>query len=188
MSPIPETLEVDEQVAITLASIGYLGESATNDEKRTKMSAALGQPDLPTRGEWALAWGPAEHEATRSLWYAASGSDASGAPALAVVIRGTQMSRFESLRLDFELWLDPLPFEDPAAPAGVKVSRGFATEFSNLLAAVDGSTNLTGYQFLSGVLQSEPDLKVNVIGHSLGGATAPIMAMWMKHEFPGVDV
>ena len=152
------------------------------------MSAALRQPDLPTVGQWTIAWGPAEHEATRSLWYVASGRDASGDSALAVVIRGTQMTRFESLRLDFELWLDPLPFDDPGASAGVKVSRGFATEFTNLLAAVDGRTELTCHQFLSGALESQPDLKVKVIGHSLGGATAPIIAMWMKHEFPATDV
>jgi triacylglycerol lipase len=55
------------------------------------------------------------------------------------------------------------------------------------LKAVDPKTGLSGDQFLSERLSANPDLDVKVIGHSLGGATAPIMAMWIRSEFPQVD-
>jgi hypothetical protein len=46
--PGPIIFEVDVQIALSLASIGYLGEGASNDVKFKLMTAALKQPDLPT--------------------------------------------------------------------------------------------------------------------------------------------
>jgi triacylglycerol lipase len=183
MSPLPIIYEIDVQIAITLASIGYLGEFCTIDQKRQKMSDALQQPDLPTKAQWSIVWGPAENASTYGLWYIAAGTDAHGDRSLAVVIRGTQMGRLESLKLDRELPLDPIPFVDRSAPAGARTSRGFNTEFTSLLAAIDGPSGLSGSQFLAKELSANPDLKVKVVGHSLGGATAPIMAMWLRSEF-----
>src|SRR3954465_11024763 len=112
------------------------------------MSDALQQPDLPTNARWNIVWGPAEYEPTYTLWYIAEGRDAQGRPLLGVVIRGTQMKRLESLRLDGELALAPVPFSGAAVPADARVSTGFAAEFTNLLKAVDQRTKLTGDQFL----------------------------------------
>ena len=87
MSPLPIAYEVDVQIAITLASVSYVGEWCTNDQKRKKMSDALKQPDLPTKTQWQIVWGPAEEASNYALWYIAAGEDAQGDRALAVVTR-----------------------------------------------------------------------------------------------------
>ena len=185
--PGPIIFEVDVQIALSLASIGYLGEGASNDVKYELMVEAIKQPDLPTAGRWQIVWGPAE--ADTSLWYMAAGLDAQGHPALAIVIRGTQMKLQASLKLDRELDLVVVPWVDPSAPAGVLISQGFAKEMTNLLVAVDPRSGLTAVQFLRKLLGAggtKPNVKV--IGHSLGGATAPIASMWVKHEFPELEI
>ncbi len=185
--PGPIIFEVDVQIAISLASIGYLGEGALNAEKYQLMTEALQQPGLPTGGRWKIVWGPAE--VATSLWYIAAGPDAQGHPSLGIVIRGTQMKLEESLKLDRELDLEPLPFVAPTAPAGVRISQGFAQEMTNLLVAVDPRTGLTCMQFLRKLLAAGgPKPNVKVIGHSLGGATAPIASMWLKSEFPELEI
>jgi len=191
--PGPIIFEADVQIAIVLASIGYLGEGTPTDEKHQLMSAALRQPDLPTGGRWRIVWGPAEWptgtEPSTSLWYIAAGLDAQGDPALGIVIRGTQMSVWESKKLDLELELVPIPFADPTAPADVRVAQGFAKEIRNLFAAVDLRSGLSGEQFLRQyVSTSSPRPKVKVIGHSLGGATSPIFSLWVKSLFPDLEV
>ncbi len=185
--PGPIVFEVDVQIALSLASIGYLGEGALNSEKFTLMSAALKQPDLPMHGRWQIVWGPAEGET--SLWYMAAGPDAQGHPALAIVIRGTQMNLPASLKLDRELDLEPVPWADPGAPPGVLISQGFKQEMINLLLAVDPRSGLTAVQFLRKLLGTAgPTPNIKVIGHSLGGATAPIASLWVKHEFPELEI
>src|SRR5664279_506539 len=144
MSPLPIRYEIDVQIAITLASVSYVGEWCTNDQKRRKMSEALQQPDLPTQGQWQIVWGPAEYASNYALWYIAAGEDGQGDRALAVVIRGTHMGRLESLALDGKLDLVPIPFDDPTAPSGARVSQGFAVEFTSLLGAIDEPSQLSG--------------------------------------------
>ena len=185
--PGPIIFEVDVQIAITLACIGYLAEGGSPAEKYAAMGKGLRQPDLPTAGRWRIVWGPAE--ADSSLWYMAVGPDGQGQPALAVVIRGTQMKLPASLKLDRELELVPLPFEAPTAPPDARISKGFAQELRNLLVAVDPQSGLTGEQFLR-KLTGAPGAprQAMVIGHSLGGATAPILSMWLKQQFPALAV
>ena len=52
-----------------------MGEWCTNDQKRKKISDALQQPDLPTKTQCQIVWGPAEHASNYALWYVAAGED-----------------------------------------------------------------------------------------------------------------
>jgi len=55
--------------------VSYVGEWCTNDQKRKKISDALQQPDLPTKTQCQIVWGPAEHASNYALWYVAAGED-----------------------------------------------------------------------------------------------------------------
>jgi hypothetical protein len=80
------------------------------------MRAALEAPDLPTEGNWRIVWGPWKHHT--NLWYVALGRSAAGAPTAAIVIRGTQMKKAESLDLDFDPVPVPVPWTDTPVPKG----------------------------------------------------------------------
>lgn len=183
-------IDKDVQVAITLASVAYLDEGKPIDEKKHRMLEALAVPDLPTAGAWELIWGPADYDT--ALWFIVAGRSARGIPSVAVVIRGTQMSLYESLKEDLPRKLVPLPFDGQKVPTGVLVSAGFRDEYTRLLTALDvtrGGSWLGAVDFLRKYLAAHSDVaEMHVIGHSLGGAVAPIMAMRLQWVFPKLTV
>jgi hypothetical protein len=186
MTDVPTPRDPDVKVAITLASVGYEGEGQLLARKLALMAKTLEHPDLPTAGKWTITWGPVEFET--DLWFVAEGPDASGSPTLALVIRGTQMHRWASIKQDLMLGLRLLPFAVPGADPEVKVSHGFADAFDRLVRAADyGGQNALGY--LRGRLGDGggPE-RIHVIGHSLGGALAPMVGVWLKTEFPARTV
>lgn len=143
MTDDPMARDLDVKVAITLASVGYEGEGVLLAKKHALMTRALEDADLPTAGRGTITRGPAEFET--DLWFVAEGPDASEAPTLALVIRGTQMHRWASIKQDLELGLCDLPFTMPGADPEVKVSHGFANAFDRLLRASDyGGQNALG--------------------------------------------
>ena len=182
MTDVAAPRDPDVKVAITLASVAYKGEGQGLPWKLTLMNNTLERPDLPTAGNWMITFGPVEFES--DLWFVAEGPDASGAPTLALVIRGTQMRKWASIKQDLELGLRDLPFPVPGADPEVKVSHGFANAFDRLVRAADyAGRNALGY-LKSRLGDGGGPESIHVIGHSLGGALAPMVGIWLKTEFP----
>jgi len=168
----------DVRVAITLASITYLAEGHAIEIQQCHMKAALEQTSLPTAGKWQILWGPWKH--LSNLWYVAVGPNAQGVRTAAIVIRGTQMKNIDRIHEDFDLPLAPVPWIEPRLPILGMVGHGFVTAYHRLLKATDGAGK-TAFDFVA-TLGS--DTVIDVVGHSLGGAMAPLMALYAKKLFP----
>jgi hypothetical protein len=143
---------------------------------RNAIVSHLEQPDLPTGNKWKVVWGPAVNDP--NMWYIASGPNSLGPASLALVIRGTNMTSLAAIRQDAELTL--VPFADPTTPADVRIAQGFADAFSRLMQATDARGE-SAFQFLGRTL--EIGTALDVIGHSLGGAMAPIVALAAQRFF-----
>ena len=168
----------ESQVAATLSAIAYL-RGSTQSETFTKMAKALQQANLPTKQQWSLVWGPVTNES--DLMFIAQGPLTGFGRKYAVVIRGTIWT-LESIMQDLELSPIDLPWSDPNAPEGVKISTGIGHAFNRLrsmtqnyprgvMSALDFLRNLKG--------QNE----IIVTGHSLGGCLASVVPLWLKTEF-----
>ena len=177
MSTAKAITDQDVQVAITLASISYLAENESRECMTKAMRTALQPGYLPTAGKWELRWGPYEHET--NLWYVAVGPNARGAQTAAIVIRGTLMTSLKSLEQDAEVTLVPIPWTN-RAPTGAMVAQGFADAFNRLM-----DPRTLWPNALQFVKTLGPGIGIDVVGHSLGGALAPMMALCVKSAFPG---
>ena len=164
---------------MTLAVLTTFGESGSAAEIGATISRYLEHPSLPTANSWTIAWGPAIEDS--NMWYIAVGPDASGGQRYTLVIRGTNVWSLRSLREDFEVDLVELPFLDPQASSAIRVEAGFAKSYRNLVAAVAPATKSTAFQFLDDHLTAGQCL--DVVGHSLGGAIAPIVGAAVKARY-----
>ena len=108
MTEVKQPPDGNVQVALTLVSAGYMAEGMSPGQKLQVMSKALNVQGLPTAGRWKIVWGPAEGREF-DQWFIAEGPDAQGAPTLALVIRGTQMHQWASIKHDLEIGMAPLP-------------------------------------------------------------------------------
>lgn len=164
----PAISDHDLQVAITLASLTYLDEDDSNPNvQRQQIEQFLAYGDLPT-ANWDLVWGPASNDL--NLWYIARQNDTDH---FALVIRGTVMTSWISKLGDADVLLvDPL-IDD--APEGVKVAQGFVGAHDNLNGARDMWHSQTAWEYLAQNLVGGGSL--DVVGHSLGGALAPIISL-----------
>ena len=168
----------DLQVGITLCSLTYLDEDDTRPEhQRDIISQWLAYPDLPTAGWWSLVWGPASLE--ENMWFIAQNSDTGN---FALVIRGTVMTSLAAKLGDIDIV--PVRPQIKNVPAGVTIARGLATAHARLDVAPDPWTDRTAWQFLADELTKTPRVTLDVVGHSLGGALAPIIALDAMQRFP----
>ncbi len=178
MSIADQITERDVQVAFTFASIGYLAEGEPIECQQEAMRTALQAPDLPTEGKWQIVWGP--WKCDTNLWYVALGPNAAGTPTAAIVIRGTQMKKPESLILDFDPIPVPVPWVDTPVPKGAFIARGFADAYMGLMQA----TTPSGQTLFEFIRTLDPAIHLDVIGHSLAGARAPLIALRVRSLFP----
>lgn len=178
MNP-PPTSAADLQTAITLASLTYLDENDGDPFlQRMIIQTFLAYDDLPTAG-WELVWGPASNDT--NLWYVARSPDANR---YALVIRGTVMTNWKSKLGDIDI-----PFVSPSidgAPDGVKIAKGLAECHERLTDATDVWKQTTAWAYLEDALAEGDTL--DVVGHSLGGAMAPIVSLDAMQRFPDVAV
>lgn len=167
------------QVAMTLAEIAY----ASGED----IPALLSDPALATQGRWQMGWLGSDDA---NQVYAAQ-DHATGQ--WAVCIRGSVTDPFTEafwidwLKQDLEVFkLKDWPYG--GAPAGVKIAQGTRGGLESLIGLRD-ETGRTLVEFLGDARESGRALPTAVIGHSLGGALASVLAPYLHQRFaPGQSV
>jgi triacylglycerol lipase len=166
------------QVGMTLASIAYALDQAT-------ITSLLADASLATAGNWSLAW----YAADKGNQVFIAQDNTSGQYALA--IRGSVTdphSRafwIDWLGQDLSVFRSALwPYG--GAPEGARISHGSLSGLGSLLSLKDADgVDIAGF-FRSHA--PRPYLTA-VVGHSLGGELATVLAAWLHQEFsPGQDV
>lgn len=184
-----------DQVMLSLAFLSYLGFYETSfgvqASDRTFQSIAKGlKTSACLKGEWELAWGPAMYRLPltvfdENLMFVARNTRERGR--YAIVIRGTNpLSITNWLLQDFNVVVQtPWPYAGKTPGLTPKLSKGTAR---GLQALQDMKPNrgLPGadvrlYQFLADEIarNSSERITISVTGHSLGGALAPAVALWL---------
>lgn len=168
---MPATESTIDQVAITLAALAY--------QSQADLMRALCDASLATQNEWTLRWGQATHMG--NLAYVVG--DGSGRYCIAV--RGTIMSIADIFE-DVDVELTAVPGVRDGTPM---VTRGWADAVEHLLEARPPSGSPGAGTQLKSFLGTLPrGATVYVTGHSLGAATAQVLACWLTETFPALTV
>ncbi|MGP3998707.1 lipase family protein [Streptomyces sp. 8N706] len=183
--PTQQSAPATRQVAMTLAAIAATaatprpsGESVAEQCTRVLLgiNQQLANPDLATQGDWSLLWA-ALSEDNANMAYLAKSTD--GSNQFAVVLRGT-VGNVTDLLEDLDVGT-VVPFTAVGSPPNgpAYVSKGAMEAFSQAMAM--STAGLTLVQALSGALATVPaNPTVLVIGHSLGGCLATMVAPYLQ--------
>ncbi|HEX5760296.1 MAG TPA: hypothetical protein VF121_14000 [Thermoanaerobaculia bacterium] len=173
-----------------LAFIAYLGEELTGSDDRVEtelypclVNQLAAEP--VTNGKWTLAWGPAVYKFDiarydDNMLYVVR--DAADPAHLAIATRGTNAKAILDWLLE-DLEVDrQVAWRYGNAPGEAKLSQ--ATEnglrvLQTMVAASGPVPNQTLARFLQAESQAKGPLRIDVTGHSLGGALAPTLALWL---------
>jgi hypothetical protein len=181
-----------------LAFIAYLGEQVTGPDEEVERRLApclereLGKQPL-TEGRWDLAWGPAVYRFAHAdlddnMMYVVR--DAADPAHLAVATRGTNAKAvLDWLVEDFEV-VRMKRWRYGTAPRDAKVARGTSDGLDVLRTMTAEAGPAPGVRladFLAAEAREHPGLRVEVTGHSLGGALAPTLALWLADTKPDWD-
>jgi pimeloyl-ACP methyl ester carboxylesterase len=180
MSPVPTNSTAF--AAINLASISYTDETQDGSpQQKTDIIAALSKVAPQAQGPWSLIWGPGTNNG--NLVYVAVNAKRDR---LAVAIRGTVSEDSWSMLLSILQDADPIiqdAWRYPISNAGAKVAGGFDDGLENIIAMTDPATDWSLLDFLRKTYaSSRPELIVT--GHSLGGALATMVALWLQDQLP----
>ena len=178
-----------KSAAVLLTSVTYTDEEADtpeNDEKQKReMTQKLAQIPAESNGPYTLLWGPTTNNGI--LVYVAQGADNS----YAVAFRGSLSSESDPVGF-FQNWADDLlaltmvPWKYPYnndRHNQAKVSSGMNDAIALGIAATDRDTGVTLIDFLRSQISKEPG-SIMTTGHSLGGAMANLMAVWLVDQLP----
>jgi triacylglycerol lipase len=184
-----------EQVMLSLSFVSYLGFYETTmgmqTAKRTLDSLKTALKTSPClKGEWEIVWGPAMYRIPLTLFdenmmfVVQSQSDPSR---YVIAIRGTNpVSLTTWIVEDFNVMMQtPWPYGVNTEGRAPKVSLGTARGLQALQEMIPQrkipGAGLTLYEFIAKQVaaQSEKRLTFSVTGHSLGGALAPTLALWL---------
>jgi hypothetical protein len=186
--PGAEELLEDQRRMATLSFLAYVGGRLEGDDDSVEkpLAACLSYAieNDPTVDGWSLAWGPAVYkfalaELDDNMMYVVRNDED---PAhLAIVVRGTNPpALLDWLVEDLDV-VDQVTWETGSPPDGAKISKAISEGLHILqtmtAAGPDGETTLTG--FLAEQSTVHPALRIDVTGHSLGGALSPALALWL---------
>jgi hypothetical protein len=183
--PVPN---VRQQMA-TLAFLSYVGGDLDRSSGRVEeilvpcMKEALAANALVSN--WSLVWGPAVYKFSVALlddnmMYVVR--DNGNSAHLAIVVRGTNPKALDDwLAEDFDVD-DQITWEYGNPPSGAKISKAISEgllHLQTLTPAVEPGQGQTLTTFLQAQSKAYPSLQIDVTGHSLGGALAPTLALWL---------
>ncbi|MEU1506661.1 IPT/TIG domain-containing protein [Kitasatospora sp. NPDC005748] len=172
------------QAAMTLAAIAATaatprpsGEALADQSTRVArgITLQLADPSLATGGTWVLSWVGLSPD-NANMAYLAVNTD--GSNTFAVVIRGTDANVTDLLE---DLGVGTVvPFTAVGTPPGpVSVAKGAMEAFTEVVTMT--SAGVTLVQALTTALRQAPsNPTVHVIGHSLGGAIATMVAPYLR--------
>ncbi|MET7358552.1 IPT/TIG domain-containing protein [Streptomyces sp. NPDC005562] len=175
-------------VAMTLAALAATGatprpsgEGVTEQKLRiaSGIERQLSDPALATQGTWQLAWLAVSPDNANMAYIA---KDTSGSNAFAVVVRGTVSNAVDTLE-DLDVGT-VVPFT-AGGPSPVSVSKGAMTALTQVTGMTDGSPGAGSSlaRALSLLLaDAPPQATVTVIGHSLGGCIATMLALYLRDQ------
>lgn len=181
------------QEMAALAFLAYVGESLKGSDDEVEqilapcLAAELSRQPL-TQHRWQLAWGPAVYkfalaELDDNMLYVAR--DSHDPAHLAIATRGTNAPAIlDWLVEDFDV-VDQVAWPVGQPPRGAKISKGTSEGLAILLRITPAAgpvPNQTLLEFLAAEgqkLQPTP-LRLDVTGHSLGGALSPTLALYLK--------
>ncbi|WP_433190612.1 IPT/TIG domain-containing protein [Actinoallomurus sp. CA-150999] len=176
------------QVAMTLAAIAATaatprpsGETPAEQSNRIFLgiNQQLADSCLATQGTWILQWVGLSAD-NANMAYLAQNND--GSNEFAVVIRGTVANVTDILEdLDVGTTVPFTAVSSPPKPVPVSVSKGAMEAFTQVITM--SAVDVTLVQALSDALhQAPPNPTVYVIGHSLGGCIATMVAPYLQAQ------
>jgi hypothetical protein len=185
----------DDQVMLSLAYVSYLGfydpSTGLLGATHTFESISDALTNVPSlAGQWSIVWGPAHHRLPLTvfdenlMFVVQSKRDPDH---YVVVIRGTNpVSVTNWLLQDFAIVVQtPWPYDAHPGSLEPKLSKGTARGLQ-ALQGMKPEEGLPGagvnlYQFLANRVYESGgrELRLTVTGHSLGGALAPTLALWL---------
>jgi hypothetical protein len=184
----------DRQVMVTLATLAYVkpmaGDPAYLERQQRYMlgelTTALADTGLATQGEWSVLWiGLTDDQSNLAFIARNSAKDK-----LAVVVRGTVVeATLAGLINAYEDLSVGTVTHFPPGAHDAQVAYGSAVAFSRLTSAsftVPGYP-LTGMNLLLALqtLIADGSPTIYVTGHSLGGCTATMIALYLQELVPG---
>ena len=187
--PPPIVASSQRQQMATLAFLSYLGgDLKGSDDEVEKVLVPCMQTALADNGlvnDWSLVWGPAVYkfsiaELDDNMMYVVR--DSANPAHLAIVVRGTNPKALDDwLAEDFDVDVQ-VAWEYGTPPSGAKISKGTSEGLLHLQtmtpAGGPGQGQTLG-AFLTAQSKAYPSLQLDVTGHSLGGALAPTLALWL---------
>ena len=164
----------------TLSNIAYTDEANDgSDRQKRDIISNLANTTIGAQGPWSLIWGPATNGG--NLVYVAENSARNR---YAVAIRGTVTSSswamFDNIAEDADVFSQD-HWRYPHSTRGLKIAAGFNTALENIIAMTDPVTDWSLLDFLRKTLNAS-NKDVVVTGHSLGGALATVVSMWLGDQ------
>lgn len=164
-------------IAATAATPRPSGETLSEQAARITLgvNAHLSDPSLATGGDWQLLWLGLSPDNANLVYLV---KNTSGPNEFAVVIRGTVADNATDMLEDLSVGT-VVPFTGCGSPQPVSVSKGAMAAFTQVVTVSSNGVNLV--QALDGAIRRAPaNPTVYVVGHSLGGCIATMVAPYLK--------
>jgi Lipase (class 3) len=166
------------------AFLAYIGDALTGpyDQVEAELAGCVSSALEKHASNWTLAWGPVVYhfpiaELDDNMMYVVR--EKTDPFNIVVVVRGTDPPAIDDwLAEDFDV-VDQVSW--PAGSGQPKISKAISEGLhilQQLAPAKDPQATLVNFLTAEAVASS-PGLRVNVTGHSLGGALAPTLALWL---------
>jgi hypothetical protein len=175
---IPQVMMTLAQLAVTAGAQRPSGETLQQQQERiyNGINAQLSNEDLATNGEWQAVWVGLTNDRANLAYIAHNTSQ----NAFAVCLRGTQMDSFIDQLEDLDVGKIEQFKAGPSYSESIYVSKGANGAFNEVIKAVYVSANTNLLQALTSLLESAPPKPtLYITGHSLGGAMATTVALYL---------
>ncbi|MGL4962142.1 MAG: lipase family protein [Inquilinus sp.] len=176
------------QIMMTLAALASDGadprpSGETRDQHVARISRAitsqLTNTALATQGQWSLSWVGLTKDDANLAFIAQGPNDGDGNSVYALVLRGTVMDDLIDQLEDLEVWrLQDFPFGGKPSSGVPKISHGAMKAFREITARTDLLTQLA---------KLKPHT-LYVVGHSLGGAMATTIALFLQQRRDALSI